>query len=431
MQLGVNGHSMFASGAYRQVSDEDVFKTLASHKLKRYRLTIPLAADTDPWVATRFASLVSLAAKYGVTLEPVLALPLTWGDKTDAGKYPAGDAAAIYSQGYNRTLAFVRQFASAVGDWELGNEINLTVHDASGSPLFGKGWTASEFAAYPSMVEYANLLRGMSDAIEQVRRETGRNLRRIVGTTSTMFGFIDFVKSSGVKVDVLGYHYYEHAGVDPTNYWGGVRPNFNLFTKLSSYGIPVVINEINGAEIYDASFVNTSTSATMATCNSNLDAMLAKFSQYSFIEWIDLYALIDEPDKAGAEGRFGLMFNLSSTKPLMATVDKYTGGAQQAAPAPAPTPAPAPAPAPTTSVSYPATVDIANKVSMRLAPTVVGDATNLGCQGILLPTGLSIDPSTGVISGTPNYPAGSVNWVTTTIIVQKTGQVFIMTWKVS
>jgi hypothetical protein len=82
-------------------------------------------------------------------------------------------------------------------------------------------------------------------------------------------------------------------------------------------------------------------------------------------------------------------------------------------------------------VSYPATVDIANKVSMRLAPTVVGDATNLGCQGILLPTGLSIDPSTGVISGTPNYPAGSVNWVTTTIIVQKTGQVFIMTWKVS
>jgi hypothetical protein len=121
------------------------------------------------------------------------------------------------------------------------------------------------------------------------------------------------------------------------------------------------------------------------------------------------------------------MFNLSSPKPFLATVDKYTGGATQAAPAPAP----ASAPAPTTSVSYPGMVEIVNKVSMRLAPTVVGDATNLGCQGILLPSGLSIDPSTGVISGTPNYPFGSVNWVTTTIIVQKTGQVIIITWKVS
>ncbi|MCK1403749.1 hypothetical protein IVB45_06745 [Bradyrhizobium sp. 4] len=136
------------------------------------------------------------------------------------------------------------------------------------------------------------------------------------------------MKANGVKIDVLGYHYYEHAGVDPTNYWGGVRPNFNLFTKLSSYGVPVAINEMNGAEVYDATFVNTSTSASMSACNSNLDAMLAKFSQHSFIEWIDLYELIDELDKTGPEGRFGLMSNLSTPKPLMSTVDKYTGGPQ-------------------------------------------------------------------------------------------------------
>ena len=44
---------------------------------------------------------------------------------------------------------------------------------------------------------------------------------------------------------------------------------------------------------------------------------------------------------------------------------------------------------------------------------------------------MSIDPNTGVISGTPNYPDGSVTWVTSTIIVQKTNQVIILTWKVS
>lgn len=104
---------------------------------------------------------------------------------------------------------------------------------------------------------------------------------------------------------------------------GGVRPNFNLFTKLSSYGVPVAINEMNGAEIYDAPFVNTSTSASMSACNSNLDAMLAKFSQHSFIEWIDLYELMDELDKTGPEGRFGLMFNLSTPKPLMSTIGHF------------------------------------------------------------------------------------------------------------
>lgn len=124
VQIGVNGHSMFASGAYRQINDEDVFKTLAAHKLKRYRLTIPLAAVTDPWVATRFTSIVGLAANYGVTLEPVLALPLMWGDKTDAGKYPAGEAAAIYS---HATIGPWRLFASSHLQSATGNLVMRSI----------------------------------------------------------------------------------------------------------------------------------------------------------------------------------------------------------------------------------------------------------------------------------------------------------------
>jgi hypothetical protein len=319
-QFGVNGGAMWASGTYRNISDDDEFKALAANGLKRYRASVPLAADTDPWVATRFSTVLAVAQKYGVKLEPVLLLPLMWGDKTDAGRYPAGDAAAIYAQGYNRTLAFVNQFASQVNDWELGNELNLTVRDASGSPLFGRGWTAAEFAAYPSMTDFANLLRGMSDAIDQINATKGLHLRRIVGTTSTMFGFIDFMKSSGVKVDIVGYHYYEHAGVDPTHSWGGVGATFNLFTKLASYGVPAAINEINCAEIYDVSFVNTAGSASMATCNSNLRTMLATFGSQSVVEWIDVYELLDEAEKSAPENRFGLMFSLGSAKPTLATV---------------------------------------------------------------------------------------------------------------
>src|SRR6516165_8513636 len=120
-QIGVNGGAMWASGTYRTISDDDEFRTLAVWGLKRYRTTVPLASDTDPWVVARFATVLAVAQKYGVRLQPVLALPLMWGDKTDGGRYPAGDAAAIYAQGYNRTLNFVSQFGTRVSDWELGN----------------------------------------------------------------------------------------------------------------------------------------------------------------------------------------------------------------------------------------------------------------------------------------------------------------------
>ncbi|MFB9266006.1 hypothetical protein ACFFWD_23100 [Bradyrhizobium erythrophlei] len=315
-QIGVNGGAMWASGTYRTISDDDEFRTLAAWGLKRYRTTV----DTDPWVAARFATVLAVAQKYGVTLQPVLALPLMWGDKTDGGKYPAGDAAAIYAQGYNRTLNFVSQFATRVGDWELGNEINLTVHDASGAPLFGKGWTAAEFAAFPSMTDFANLLRGMSDAIDQINFSKSLHLRRIVGTTSTMFGYIDFMILRGVKVNVVGYHYYEHQGVDPTNYWGGTQPNFNLFAKLVSYGVPVAVNEMNCGEIYDATFVNTAGSPSMTACNANLQTMLATFGRQEMIKWIDIYELLDQSEMPTPENRFGLMFNLGSAKPMLATV---------------------------------------------------------------------------------------------------------------
>jgi len=410
-QIGVNGGAMWASGTYRSISDDAEFRTLAANGMKRYRTTVPLAADTDPWVATRFATVLASANRYGVKLEPVLALPLMWGDKTDAGRYPAGDAAAIYAQGYNRTLSFVSQFASQVNDWELGNELNLTVQDASGAPLFGRGWTADEFAAYPSMTDYANLLRGMSDAIDQINASQGLNLRRIVGTTSTMFGYIDFMRSRGVKVDVIGYHYYEHTGVDPTNYWGGVRPPFNLFTKLGSYGVPAAVNEMNCGEIYDASFANTATSPSMATCNSNLRAMLDTFGRQPAIEWIDAYELLDEAEKAAPGNRFGLMFQLDAPKPLLATIAAAAGVPP--------------------SVTFPDTlVVIANRQPMHLAPTVVGPATDLRCTGVLLPVGLTINSSTCEISGTPIYTTVPT-YVTSTIIVSATNQVDVVSFEIN
>jgi len=63
-----------------------------------------------------------------------------WYNRTDSGKYPLGDSPALYFSRFDRTKAFVTQFLD-VQDWEMQNELNLIVLDASGSPIFGKGWT--------------------------------------------------------------------------------------------------------------------------------------------------------------------------------------------------------------------------------------------------------------------------------------------------
>lgn len=371
-QIGINGHSMFSSGIYRQISDEALFAYLKSRSIKNYRLSVILANDTDPWSKTRFRSLVNLAKKYGVSLQPAILLPYSWGDKTDFGRYPAGDSTALYNQGYRRTLEFVSDFAADVKVWELQNEVNLQARDAAGNIMFGKGWKASEFSSQQIMRNYASLLKGMSDAIDRVNQTQTVKLRRIVGTTSTMFGYIDFIKSQGVKVDILGYHYYERWGVDPYNYWGGVNPTYNLFQKLASYGVPVHVNEINCAEIYDA-FVNVTGSSTMNRCAQNLESLLKTFTsqRVANIEMLSVYELLDQPNQTGPESRFGILYNMTSEKPMAAIVASY---AKSSLTAPAPTPTPTPTP--TTPVSgvpdivFPGQVEIRNRVAASIKPVL-------------------------------------------------------------
>ena len=389
--IGVNGHSMFASGVYRQINDEDLFRYLQSRKIKQYRFSIPLADDTDPWTKTRFRSLITLAKTYGVTLQPVLMLPLSWGDKTDGGRFPAGDSTALYNQGYRRVNDFVSVFAKDVRDWELQNEVNLLALDSSGNRLFGKGWTASEFSSLPVMTNFASLLKGMSDAIDNINTSQGTKLRRIVGTTSTMFGYLDFVKASGVKIDIVGYHYYERLGVDPNNYWGGVRPTFNLFEKLGSYGVPVHVNEINCGEIYDASYTNVAGSSSMEACRQNIDYLLNTFTAQTKanIENLIVYELLDQPSQVGAESRFGILFNLSSEKPMATVVASYAAAAT--------------APIPVSITYSPSSVEVINGKSLGImTPTLSGISGSPLCVATNLPAGLSINASTCAISGVVN-----------------------------
>lgn len=299
------------------------FDIMQARNLTRYRFDANLADDTDPYEINMVRMMVRQAKAHNIQLKPVLMVPFQWGDRTDNGKYPKGDAQALYSQGYNRTYAFVNTFKNDITDWELGNEINLLAKNSAGAPLYGKGWTAAEFNT-PALNDWAQVLRGMSDAIDRVKAESGIGLRKTLNTTSTMLGYLDFMAARGVKYDVISYHYYEKLGTDPNYYWG----YFNLFYKLSAYNKPVQFNEVNCAEIYDPAFENKSGAKLSERCYKSLNNTLVYLTQQKYlnIEDIDFYELFDEPHKAGCEGKFGMLYGPSSQKVSLVIASMFAGG---------------------------------------------------------------------------------------------------------
>jgi len=305
-----------------------VFQVLRSRGLTQYRVNVNLTDPTDSFEVQMYQDMVALAKTYGITLKPILFTAFTWGDRTDGGKYPAGDSSALYLQGFFRTYSFVNQFKNDINDWELGNEINLLALDANGNRLYGKGWTASEFDT-PLMNDWASVLQGMSDAISLINSESGLHLRRTLNTRSTMFGFLDFMASKNVLFEVISYHYYVNLGTNPHNYWGGVRPNFDLFKQLAMYGKSVVFNEVNSGEIYLSTYENQAGQPVTETGFKSLNATLNYLNDQTDanIENVDIYELLDEPAQPVPNNRFGLMYDINTPKVSLYLLTHFVGGA--------------------------------------------------------------------------------------------------------
>lgn len=310
----------------RRADLKAIFEVMQARGLTQYRVGANLARDTDPYEVQMYRDMLALAKTYGITLKPILAPPFAWGDRTDGGKYPAGDSNALYQQAYSRTYSFVINFKDQINDWEMGNEINLLALDSSGKKLYGRGWTAEEFDM-PVMNDWAAVLKGMSDAIDKINREHGTHLRRVLNTTSTMFGFLDFMASKGVGFDVISYHYYESLNQNPNRAWGGSRQPYNLFKKLATYGKPVVFNEVNCAEIYKPAYENEAGKPLTEACYKSLHATLSFIANQvdANVESVLIYELFDEPKKAPPENRFGLMYDLKTPKVPLYLLSRFAG----------------------------------------------------------------------------------------------------------
>jgi hypothetical protein len=239
----------------------------------------------------------------------------------DAQTFATNDPATNYDTAYQATYNFVSTYRDSITDWELGNEIDLITGQNAAPGAWNTGWAATDWenvSAYGSPDYYTNwawALKGASDAIAAINSKYGTKLRRILNTTGTHVGFLDFMSSNGVGFEMISYHYYQNTGTSP--YLLAASPpasgqgSWNLFAGLAAYNLPVTIDEFNCGEIYDSGYQDAASDPLYATCLTNLRAQIGYFKNNAQlnIESIIPYELLDEPSQAAPENHFGLFFN--------------------------------------------------------------------------------------------------------------------------
>ena len=307
---GICGHPSSSQAIWSDYATQ--FTTLEQRGLKSYRFDVPLTGDGSAAMQL-LQALVPLSHAHHITLHPILYVPFTWGDATDHGRHPNSDT-GLEAQGYDRVAPIVQRFAADIRDWELQNELSLRKGFKSGT-----GSAASDYAT-PLAHQWAAVLRGMSRAVHDVGTRTGRPLRTVVDTVYADFGLIPFLEAQGARVDKLAYHYYYGAGTSPyrISVAGGT---IDVFAEMKKIGKPVIVNELNAAEIYAPLRGQPYDDAkALVSLKTHIGYLLNQ--NEANIEGAEFYELYDEPGKNAAESNFGLMKAPAQpkTQMLLATV---------------------------------------------------------------------------------------------------------------
>lgn len=316
LSYGANLHDNADYGNGSATAIDTQFQLMQARQLKVARVGgVPgtgANASLQNWVAS--------ATKYNLHL--IYMLDLSWVVTSDAYTFTSNNTTTIYNNTYQAVYNFVLAYRNDDIDWELGNEIDLKTDNSVAPSEWNTGWQASDWSgvsAYGSTDYYANwaaAIKGAADAIAAINTQYGTNMRRVLNTTSTHLGFLDYMKAQGVNYEVISYHYYQYLGTSPydlsaTSPFSGSAYDWDLFVGLAAYKLPVTIDEMNCAEIYNSSYKNTATDTLYATCLTNLRTQIGLFKNNTElnIESLVAYELLDEPSNTAPENHFGMFWN--------------------------------------------------------------------------------------------------------------------------
>jgi hypothetical protein len=312
---GANVHPYADYGSAAPSAVNTQFSLMQDRKLVKARVDLAPVSSA----AATAQTYVTAGASNGISLSVMLGIDAVC--TSDGHTFTTNDATTIYNDTYQAVLSYVTPLRDSVTDFEMGNELDLTAGQGQSPGGWNEGWVASDWqniSAYGSpdyFANWASAVKGAADALAAINTQYGTHLRRILNTTGTHVGFLDFMSQSGVDYDVISYHYYYLLGTSPyalaAQQPGSSSNTWDVFAGLGAYGHPVTINEMNCAEIYDSNFQNTATDPLYATCLTNVRSQLGYFETQTEmdLESVYVYELLDEPSQAAPENHFGLFWN--------------------------------------------------------------------------------------------------------------------------
>lgn len=240
------------------------------------------------------------------------------------------DLTLVQTMAYNETTNMVNSVKDVVVDFELQNETSLRQELRAEVETN----TTDDETSYLNKTCYATrtaVLKGMSQAINNIRVSSGLKLRIILGTVGRDFAFLRYMASQGVLYDVVGYHIYPYStqkslASDPW-FW-----NTSMLEQLSRFKKPITINEFNCSEIYSKTYDSNPADLVLTEkCNASLFTHLTTLVNQKIapIESLLFYELLDEPTKTGVaeyEKHFGLFTDILNPKFHFQVISIFTGG---------------------------------------------------------------------------------------------------------
>lgn len=290
--------------------------------LMRRNITAARIGIIDSWGDTdvRRDQAVQIARQGGV-VESGIFPGFTWDHSCSP------DLAGIERQAYAETRVAVDKVKDVVHDFELMNENQMRPEIDKEVPRDTAGANTAPYENKPCVASLAAALRGMAQAVSDLRAESGLPLRSILGVVGRDWGFLRFMQEQGVKFDVVGFHVYPYLRNESLltdSWWGPGGP----LRQLAAFGKPVHVNEFNCGEIYRDTYENEGGKPVTEDCLRGFARHLRDLVEQKLvdIEVIHVYELVDNPALPGSEGHFGLMHTLDRDKPHMALYTAFAGG---------------------------------------------------------------------------------------------------------
>ena len=281
----------------------------------------------DPVYVAKIRNAVTYMKQKGMVAQLIL-----FNKYTNATNYDF-DLVKVENEVYESTKSDVEYIMDLATDFELQNEIPL--FQSMPIPENDKALNISDFDSPTGRLQAA-VLRGMSKAIVDVRNETNKPLRIILGTLERRFAFLEFMQQQGVVFDVVGYHiypHYEQIELDKDTWFG----EGGALGQLAKFGKPIHINEFNSGEIFEGSTAlpgndyenKVGYPITEKGFKSFYKHLITITNQESAnIESVHFYEAYDRTDQPIPENRFGLYYDEEMQKPkislLIAT--SFAGG---------------------------------------------------------------------------------------------------------